>query len=215
MLDFSAYRRIFPKDFKYIDKSSLYIDPFKQAQQWFQEILDQSLVDGNAMTLSTANHKGEVSSRVVLMKYFDPRGFAFFTNYNSRKGKDLKENPHASINFYWPTLNRQLTARGNVEKLSYEESLAYYQSRPQGNQLLAHASKQDQEIDSLKDVFDKIEELKKTFKDKPIPLPEHWGGYRLIPTFFEFWQGGPHRVNLRFAYSLDQKGNWDLKQLSP
>lgn len=214
IFDFSDYRRVFPKDFKYISKDSLYKDPYKQATAWFQEVLDLKMVDGNAMTLSTCNKKGEVSSRIVLLKYLDERGFTFFTNYESRKGLDLQDNPQASLTFYWPSLNRQLTVRGLVEKVPIEESTSYFNSRPKGNRLLALASKQDEEIESLAFIENKIKELEVLFKDKEIPLPEHWGGYRVIPTEFEFWQGGPSRINLRFHY-FKKKGDWSLRQLSP
>lgn len=214
MFDFSDFRRDFPKDFEYLKKENLYTDPYKQCCAWFQEILDKQIVDGNAMTLSTANKQGDVSSRIVLLKYLDERGFAFFTNYNSRKGQDLKENPNASLTFYWPSLNRQLRVAGQVEKIPIKESEAYFLSRPRRSRLLGLASNQDEEIESLDTITDKLKELEEAFKDKEIPLPEHWGGYRLVPSQFEFWQGGPNRVNLRFRYT-QSKDDWQLKQLSP
>jgi pyridoxamine 5'-phosphate oxidase len=214
LFDFSDFRRTFPDDFEYIKKESLYSDPFKQAAVWFQEILDKQIVDGNAMVLATSNSKGEVSSRVLLLKYLDERGFTFFTNYKSRKGKDLEENPTASLTFYWPSLNRQLRVSGNVEKTSLKESKAYFISRPKRSRLLALASNQDEEIESLEEIEHKLKELEAIFKDNEIPLPEFWGGYRLIPHQFEFWQGGPNRINLRFEYTL-KKDQWYLKQLSP
>jgi len=138
----------------------------------------------------------------------------FFTNYKSRKGLDLQENPKASLTFYWPSLNRQLRIIGHAEKIPIEESANYFHSRPKGNRLLALASKQDEEIKSLEVIENKIKESQLLFKDKEIPLPEHWGGYRVIPSEFEFWQGGPSRINLRFHYA--KKGSeWSLRQLSP
>lgn len=214
MIDFSDFRRTFPDDFEYIKKESLYSNPFKQSAVWFKEILDKQIVDGNAMVLATSNSKGEVSSRVLLLKYLDERGFTFFTNYKSRKGKDIEENPHGSLTFYWPSLNRQLRVAGKIEKTSLEESKAYFISRPRRSRLLALASKQDEEIESLEEIEEKLKELEVLFKDKEIPLPQFWGGYRLLPQQFEFWQGGPHRINLRFEYTL-KKEQWYLKQLSP
>ncbi|MCH9633502.1 MAG: Pyridoxine/pyridoxamine 5'-phosphate oxidase [Chlamydiae bacterium] len=214
IFDFSNYRRIFPKDFTYLSKDSLYSDPYDQCVAWFKEVLELQILDGNAMTLATANTTGVVSSRIVLLKYLDKRGFTFFTNYKSQKGLDIEENPQAALTFYWASLNRQLRVAGKILKVSLEESSTYFNSRPRSNQLQAHASNQDEEISSLQQIESKISELDKKFQNETIPLPEHWGGYRLIPSEFEFWQGGPSRINLRFQYSL-KKDVWKIKQLAP
>lgn len=214
MIDFSQLRRSFSNEEVKLKKELFSEHPIDECIQWLHEVIDKQILDGNAMTLSTATKQGDVSARTVLLKYLDKRGFVFFTNYNSRKSKDLFENPKAALTFYWPSLNRQISVKGLVQKLPKEESEKYFNSRPRLNQLLASASNQDQEIDSIDEILSRIEEIDQKYKDQPLPRPDHWGGLLLKPTYIEFWQGGQGRVNLRFAYSLNQD-KWSLKQLSP
>lgn len=214
MIDFSSTRRSFSDQDQSLDVSSLPSNPFDLCRNWLQKVQEMNLLDGNAMTLSTASKTGIVSARTVLLKYFDHRGFIFFTNYESQKAKDLSENPHAAITFYWPSLNRQLLAQGIVSKLPQKESKEYFDARPRLNQLFAHASNQDQIIDSIDAVKQKAEEIDQKYSDQPLPLPDYWGGFVLKPTTFEFWQGGPGRLNIRFKYT--QKNQlWAVYQLSP
>lgn len=214
MIDFSQLRRSFSTEEVQLKKELLSEHPIDECVKWLHEVIDKQVLDGNAMTLSTASKEGDVTARTVLLKYLDKDGFVFFTNYNSRKSKDLIENPKAALTFYWPSLNRQISVAGLVEKLPEERSDQYFNSRPRLNQLLASASNQDQEIDSIDEILSKIEEIDQKHKDQPLPRPNHWGGFLLIPNHIEFWQGGQGRVNLRFAYSLNQD-KWSLKQLSP
>lgn len=215
IFDFSNYRRSFPENFEYLNLDDLSSDPFKQCKKWFEEVVDKNILDGNAMTLSTSSLKGEVSARIVLLKYLDSKGFVFFTNYKSEKGKQIEENPKAALTFYWPSLNRQLRIKGSIEKISKKESYDYYSSRPRENQLLAWASEQGSPISSTEDVLKKMKEIDQKHKDQDLPLPPYWGGYRLLPKQFEFWQGGPARINQRFLYQKKHSENWSIDQLSP
>lgn len=214
MIDFSQIRRSFSNKEAQLKKDLFCDHPIDECTKWLQEVINKQILDGNAMTLSTASKDGNVSARTVLLKYLDQRGFVFFTNYNSRKSKDLIENPKAALTFYWPSLNKQICAIGLVEKLPSDESNKYFNSRPRLNQLLASASNQDQEIESINDILNEVEKIDQKYKDQPLPRPDHWGGFLFRPTHVEFWQGAQGRVNLRFAYLLNE-GKWSLKQLSP
>ncbi len=215
IFDFSQFRRKFPNEFDYLALKNLHSDPFIQCQKWFEDVIDHDLIDGNAMNLSTANSKGEISARIVLLKYLDEKGFVFFTNYKSRKSKDIEENPRAVSVFYWPSLNRQLRVTGEVEKISKEESLVYFKTRPRQNQLLAWASNQDEEILSTQVILEKMKAVDQMYPTEEVPLPLHWGGFRLLPQEIEFWQGGPSRINQRFVYYKLSNSQWSTKQLSP
>ena len=214
LFDFSDYRRDFPSDFDFLSFKDLDKNPFQQARSWFEEVVKNKILDGNAMTLSTSDNEGGVSSRTVLLKYLDASGFVFFTNYDSRKAHDIQSNPRASALFYWPSLNKQLIISGGVEKLSHDESFNYFKSRPRKSRLLAWASSQDSEIESTQTVLDKMHATDKLFPDE-IPLPPFWGGFRIVPNSFEFWQGGPNRINQRFKFIKGSASGWVTKQLSP
>lgn len=214
MLDFSNIRREFSTNSHPMSLKDFLENPLEQCALWLKQVLDEKLLDGNAMTLSTSTLKGEVSSRVVLLKYLTRQGFIFFTNYNSRKALDIRENPKVSLNFYWPTLNRQIIVYGTCEKISYAESKKYFDARPRMNQLIASVSKQDQVIESTEEILKQIDILDQKFKDQPLPLPHDWGGFIVKPTRFEFWQGGVGRLNLRFCYTQKNQ-NWMINQLSP
>ncbi len=214
MVDFSNFRRTFKEDEITITKKDLPKDPLDLCTSWFSEVKEKQILDGNAMTLSTSSKEGRVTARTVLLKYLDKGGFVFFSNYESRKGLDISENPNAALTFYWAMLNRQISIVGQVKKLEAKESEKYFYSRPRLNQLLALSSKQDQEIQSLKEIVEKIEEFDSKYKGKELPIPEYWGGFLLKPTQIEFWQGGQGRLNIRYCYFLE-KGEWVIKQLSP
>lgn len=194
--------------------SSMHANPFFQFNAWLQEAIKKKLIEPNAMTLSTATKEGKPSSRVVLLKEVDDEGLLFYTNYESRKGKELIENPFASLNFYWKELERQLTIEGTIQKLSTEKSTTYFHSRPRASQLSAWVSSQGNVISSHEWMEDRFSELQKEFEGKEIPLPPYWGGFRLVPTLFIFWQGQRNRLHDRFRY---QKNNeeWKIDQIAP
>jgi pyridoxamine 5'-phosphate oxidase len=190
-------------------------DPFIQFEHWFRDAMDANIVETNAMTLATASPDGYPSARIVLLKGFDPDGFVFFTNYESRKGRELAENPHASLLFYWPQLTRQVRVDGDVSRVSTEESNAYFQSRGELSRLGAWASHQSQVIAS-RDVLDtRLQELRIEYADGDIPLPPFWGGFRLVPRSFEFWHGRPNRLHDRLCYERQPDGTWHTQRLSP
>lgn len=188
-------------------------DPIVQFNSWFKEAIDSDALEPNAMTLSTATKGGIPSSRVVLLKGVD-EGFVFYTNYDSKKGEQLLANPHACLNFFWPELERQVRVEGLVAKVSAEESDEYFHSRPFKSRIGAHASPQSQRIEK-RDVLKNIaEELLKRFTSGSVPRPEHWGGYRLVPRYVEFWQGRASRLHDRICYERTNN-RWDKYRLAP
>ncbi len=190
-------------------------DPFKQFQVWFNEALKEKFVEPNAMNVATINSNGDISLRVVLLKDFDERGFVFFTNYNSNKANDLASTNKAVLNFWWDKLHRQVRINGAVEKVSREETVEYFHSRPRGSQIGSLASQQSQVIENhtvLEEAYKKIES---EYEDQEIPCPDHWGGYRVIPVRFEFWQGRPNRLHDRLRYVKASSGSWGIDRLSP
>lgn len=190
-------------------------DPVAQFTRWFEDARKAQPM-AEAMTVATARADGEVSARICLLKSFDHRGFVFFTNYNSRKGAQLHENPRASLVFWWQPLERQVRVEGAVCRTTEDESEAYFATRPRGSQIGAWVSEQSKVIAGRGDLDARFEELEKTYVDRPIPRPPHWGGYRVIPILFEFWQGRQDRLHDRFAYRLraDRK-DWVIERLSP
>jgi pyridoxamine 5'-phosphate oxidase len=196
-------------------RADLHSDPFKQFGAWFAAALAADIRDVNAMSLATATPDGKPSVRIVLLKSFDERGFTFFTNYDSEKGKQLEANPHASLNFFWPKLERQIRISGSVERTSREDSAAYFHSRPPGSRLGAWVSKQSEVIDSRQILDARLDQMEERFADGEIPLPPHWGGYRLKPDQIEFWQGRPNRLHDRFRYSRQVDGAWQIDRLAP
>jgi pyridoxamine 5'-phosphate oxidase len=203
-------------DYKHepLHEDSLDPDPIAQFRKWFDEALASGIPEPNAMTLGTADKNGRVSCRTVLLKAYDDRGFVFFTNYGSRKARQIAENPHAALLFPWVALARQIEIAGPVEKISNAESLAYFLSRPVGSRLGAWVSDQSQVISSRNVLLTKYEELKKQFADGEIPKPDFWGGYRVIPETIEFWQGGGDRLHDRFLYAKKNR-TWSHVRLSP
>jgi pyridoxamine 5'-phosphate oxidase len=189
-------------------------NPAEQFAVWFRQALAADLPDANAMTLATANTSGKPSARIVLLKGFDQSGFRFYTNYQSRKGQELEENPQASACFFWSELERQIRIEGQTEKLSREESTAYFKKRPRLSKLGAWASSQSSEVDSRETLEQNFEKIKSRFEDKEIPVPDFWGGYLLIPARVEFWQGRPGRLHDRIVYSR-KNDRWATARLSP
>lgn len=191
-------------------------DPLALFDRWFQEVSEKGgVAEVNAMTLSTSDANGSPHSRVVLLKDIDNGGFVFFTNYNSAKGKSISQNPHVCLSFFWPNLERQVIISGKAEAISDRKSDTYFQERPRGSQIGAHVSEQSKPIQS-REVLDKmLSELEAHYKDKPIPRPQHWGGYRVNPNSIEFWQGRPNRLHDRIVYSLTNGGSWHTQRLSP
>ncbi|MCA2005499.1 MAG: pyridoxamine 5'-phosphate oxidase [Ignavibacterium sp.] len=193
-------------------ESKVNSDPFRQFEIWFEEVIQSNIYEPNAMILATA-FNNKPSARVVLLKGFDKNGFKFYTNYNSRKGRELNGNPNAALLFYWMELERQVRIEGKIEKLSREESLEYFNSRPLESRYGALASNQSEVIPNREYLEKKFFELKEKFADNP-PMPENWGGYTLKPDLFEFWQGRPNRLHDRIVYEKSEN-SWKIYRLSP
>jgi pyridoxamine 5'-phosphate oxidase len=188
-------------------------DPFIQFRRWFDAAYMAALPEPNAMTLATASADGKPSARIVLLKGFDERGFAFFTNYQSRKGRELATNPHAALVFFWPQLERQIRIEGRVATVTEQESDAYFSSRPLGSRLGAWASPQSQVIAGREVLDQRLQEVIKQFEGN-VSRPPHWGGYRLEPHAMEFWQGRPSRLHDRLRYRKHD-GEWVIERLAP
>jgi pyridoxamine 5'-phosphate oxidase len=220
-----------------LDHAALNANPLSQFEMWFREatgersqsrwrkigialyklwsaICNHRPADINAMTLATVDKAGKPSTRTVLLKSVDERGFIFFTNYDSRKGRELAENPNAALTFFWSDLERQVCVVGNVAKLPVAESEVYFKSRPRGSQLAAWASNQSQSVPNRSTLEAKWRELEAKFPDE-IPLPQNWGGFILKPERIEFWQGRASRLHDRFSYALQADGSWKIERLSP
>ncbi|MDZ8050128.1 MAG: pyridoxamine 5'-phosphate oxidase [Aulosira sp. ZfuVER01] len=205
------------KDYTLQDLSESQVDPnpFIQFKKWFDQALSAQLPEPNAMTLATATPDGQPSARMVLLKDFDERGFVFFTNYNSRKGQELAENPQAALVFWWAELERQVRIAGRVEQVSEPESDRYFDSRPANSRLGAWASNQSEVIANREDLEQRLQELQRKYDHLEVPRPPHWGGLRVIPTEIEFWQGRSSRLHDRLLYTCLDDGNWKIERLSP
>lgn len=189
-------------------------DPFKQFKIWFDEAIAADFVEPNAMNIATVNSQGEISSRMVLLKGFDSQGFVFFSNYESNKAKDIASTKQAALTFWWDKLHRQVRIHGSVEKVSREETIEYFHSRPRGSQIGAVASMQSHVIQDYAYLENEYKKIESMYADQEIPCPEHWGGYRVIPEQFEFWQGRPNRLHDRLRYTKTSD-NWNIERLSP
>lgn len=198
-----------------LSEKSVAADPISQFSKWFSEALDGGIYEPNAMTLATASTDGKPSARIMLLKGFDDKGFTFYTNYLSRKGRELTKNPNVTLLFFWPELERQVRIEGVVEKVSKEESEKYFHSRPVPSQLGALVSQQSQEIQSKTLLLDKLQTLEKEYEGKKIPKPSHWGGYIVKPQVVEFWQGGEARLHDRIVYKKADKAKWKIVRIAP
>lgn len=195
--------------------SDLDKNPFVQFGRWFDEARQKVAELPEAMTVSTCDTKGHVTSRVCLLKGFDDHGFVFFTNYNSRKGAQIGENPRASLCFFWAVLERQVRIEGAVVKTTEQESDAYFATRPRGSQIGAWASSQSTVIPGRGDLDRRAAQIESNYRERQIPRPPHWGGYRVIPLEIEFWQGRADRLHDRFVYRMREPKDWIIERLSP
>jgi pyridoxamine 5'-phosphate oxidase len=198
-----------------LDEADVSQDPLVEFARWFAEAQAAELPDPNAMTLATASADGAPSARIVLLKAFDERGFVFFTDYRSRKGAELEANPRAALVLYWGELDRQVRITGSVARTSHEESERYFTSRPLGSRLGAWASYQSRVIPGRAALESDLRDVEARFVDGDVPLPEHWGGYRVVPGAIEFWQGRESRLHDRIRYSREGGKSWRVERLSP
>jgi pyridoxamine 5'-phosphate oxidase len=196
-----------------LNESAAKSSPFEQFQLWLQQAIDLPIAEPTAMTLATANAHGKPSARIVLLKGLDDRGFVFYTNYDSRKGQDILQQACASLLFFWQPLERQVRIEGVIEKVSDQESDEYYQSRPIGSRIGAWASAQSQPV-TVKALQTRVEQLTAQYGESP-PRPPFWGGYRLVPDYFEFWQGRPSRLHDRLVYKPSADNAWAIERISP
>lgn len=206
-------RASYYKDILTLDR--LVKDPIKQFEKWFKEAKDSGIVEPNAMTLSTVSKEGIPSSRVVLLKELDEDGFVFYTNYQSAKGKEMAQNPNVSLVFLWKEVERQVRISGKVEKISRERSNRYFNTRPKSSRIGAYVSPQSEVIESREILENRQAHFEEKFKDEDtFEAPEHWGGYKIIPSKIEFWQGRPSRLHDRLRFTK-QGGSWLIERLAP
>jgi pyridoxamine 5'-phosphate oxidase len=198
-----------------LDEADVDPDPIRQFSLWFEQARLVTGHEPNAMTVATANADGVPAARILLMKGFDDRGFVFYSNYDSAKGRDLAENPVVALLFYWPELERQVRISGKVEQVSREDSERYFHSRPRGSQIGAVASHQSTIIPNRQFLADAVTDLEVRYEGQDVPLPENWGGYLVRPDWIEFWQGRPSRLHDRLRYIRDENGAWTIVRLSP
>jgi pyridoxamine 5'-phosphate oxidase len=212
MQDLSSLRQEYSKSA--LDLDSVNTSPIEQFRVWFDEAIKSEILEPNAMVVGTVDNNNQPMQRTVLMKAFDEKGLVFYTNYDSRKASQIAENPRVSLIFPWYGLERQVAITGVAEKISKAESLAYFASRPFGSRLGAWVSQQSKVITSRSILEMKLEEMKQKFKDGKIPLPDFWGGFRVVPKSFEFWQGRPNRLHDRIYYQKEND-QWGISRMSP
>jgi pyridoxamine 5'-phosphate oxidase len=199
---------------KELDEGSLEPSPIAQFKIWFEEARAAGELDPDAMTLATSTRTGEVSARIVLLRGSSERGFVFFSNFDSRKGREIDENARAALVFYWATLNRQVRVEGSVQRVDKHESEAYFRTRPRGSQIGAWASPQSSEIENRRVLEAMVGDIEKRFADREVPLPPNWGGFRVSPVSIEFWQGRESRLHDRIVYRRADDG-WKTIRLAP
>jgi len=211
-LDIADLRR--PAPGLTLDRGDLHADPIRQFESWLRDACDSEALDPNAMSVSTVGRDLRPSCRMVLLKYYDERGFVFFTNLESNKSRQIAENGNVALLFFWPTLGRQIGIRGTAARISASETLKYFVTRPRGSQIGAWVSAQSSVISSRSILDAKYAEIKRKFADGDVPVPSFWGGYRVTPVAVEFWQSRTNRLHDRFLYSRTG-GAWDIRRLAP
>ena len=198
-----------------LDREDLHDDPYAQFADWFRYACENVPMDPNAVSIATVDADGRPSSRTVLLKYFDENGFVFFSNLESKKARDIEDNPNVALLFFWSEPARQVRIAGTAEKISKSETLKYFVTRPRGSQIGAWVSAQSSVISSRSILESEFQKLKDKFRNKEIPLPSFWGGYRVVPREIEFWQGRRNRLHDRFRYTLQDDGRWEIGRLAP
>ncbi len=198
-----------------LNETDVATNPVEQFTRWWDDAVNSHIEEVNAMTLATINPEGHPNARIVLLKGYDEKGFTFFTNYQSSKGKELAQNPHACLVFFWKELERQVRIEGVVEKIAAAESEAYFQSRPVGSRIGAWASPQSTVIGGREVIEQNVSDLEKKYANTDIPRPEHWGGYIVKPTRIEFWQGRSSRLHDRILYTAQNNQQWKIERLAP
>lgn len=212
MLDLQEMRTEYKK--ASLDENTVPKDPFSLFETWFSQAVDAKIKDPNSMILATSSKENIPNVRAVLLKIFDEKGFVFFTNYNSVKAKEIEENPYVALEFLWLDLERQVRVLGTCEKITTAESLAYFMKRSRGSQIGAWVSEQSSVISSRNMLQMQIEKMKEKFSKGSVPLPDFWGGYRVIPSQIEFWQGRESRLHDRILYTRQEEG-WKIQRLAP
>lgn len=211
--DYRQERRSY--EFAELKRSQLNDNPFEQFSQWMDAALQHIPNDPTAMHLSTVDASGQPHSRVVLLKQFDSKGLVFYTHYDSDKGSEMAANTRVAALFFWPEMERQIRVEGAVEKIPAAESAAYFHSRPRDSQLAAFISKQSSPVSSRDELELRLQAAQTAYADQEVPHPPHWGGYRIVPQRFEFWQGRPSRLHDRFRYDRLNEHNWSITRLAP
>ena len=196
-------------------REDLFEDPVAQFRHWLEQVVASGVIDPLAMVVSTVSNQGQPSQRIVLLKQVEDNGFIFYTNYGSRKAKEITENNQVSLLFPWNALERQVKVCGKAEKIPLTESVKYFMSRPRDSQLAAWASEQSSSISSRDFLMTQLARMKEKFGEGEVPLPDFWGGIKIIPEQVEFWQGGANRLHDRFEYNLQSDGRWTVERLAP
>ncbi len=214
--DIVNYLNAIRRDFagKPLNEASVNDDPMKQYELWFEEAVNSQLLDPYAMSLTTVNSNGQPSIRIVYMRGIKNNGFIFYTNYSSAKGKDLEQHKQVALNFFWGELERQIRIEGEVKKVNNEDSDTYFAQRPRESQIGAWASNQSEELNDRMQLEEKVTHYTEKFKGVDVPRPEHWGGYIVVPTKIEFWQGRPNRLHDRIVFTKSDD-DWKRSRLSP